>query len=150
MGVIVKQIWMLCLCKRVSLRVAGVSERGNIFIIPLRRKDVAKVLKEHCNVIVDPKDVIFRFAKHGVQSDICFVIIPSVQECDHCIATLQEFAVPKRAAYGGLFGVSFIWSARYFVFIYFVTAPPLGHKPLSLHGRLGVASRPLRGRSCGR
>merc|ERR1712032_161182 len=50
-------------------------------------------------------------------SDTCYVICPSLESADHCIAKIQELAVPKRAAYGSLFGATFLWSGRSSLFI---------------------------------
>lgn len=81
------------------------------------RKDIAHIINERCGVIVDPRDVIFRFKRWGRQSDACYVICPSVQEADHCVAQIQELAVPKRIAHGSLFGASFLWSNRASLFV---------------------------------
>lgn len=81
------------------------------------RKDVAHVVRERCGVEVDPRDVIFRFKRWGRQSDMCYVICPSAQAADHCIAQIQELAVPKRAAHGALFGAAFLWSSRASLFL---------------------------------
>jgi len=76
------------------------------------RQDVAHVIRTHCDVEVDPRNVVFRFKRWGRQSDTCYVICPSLESADHCIAQIQELAVPKRAAYGTLFGATFLWSGR--------------------------------------
>jgi len=76
------------------------------------RRDVAHVVKESCGVVVDPRDIVFRFKRWGRQSDTCFVVCPTPQDVDHCVAQIQELAVPKKAAYGSLFGAAFLWSSR--------------------------------------
>lgn len=81
------------------------------------RKDVAHVIRTHCGVEVQPKDVVFRFKRWGRQSDTCYVLCPSEQTADHCVAQIQELAVPKRAAYGALFGAAFLWSGRSSLFL---------------------------------
>ncbi|CAK0896673.1 unnamed protein product, partial [Prorocentrum cordatum] len=82
-----------------------------------QERDVVNVMKMHCGVTVDPRDVIFRFKRWGRQSDTCYVILPTVQQVDHCIQQIQELAVPKRAAYGALFGATFLWSSRAALFL---------------------------------
>lgn len=81
------------------------------------RQDIVHVMKTHCDVTVAPQDVVFRFKRWGRQSDTCFVVCPDMQAADHCIAQIQELAVPKRAAYGSLFGATFLWSARSTLFL---------------------------------
>jgi len=81
------------------------------------RRDIAHVIRERCGVVVDPRDVIFRFKRWGRQSDMCYVVCPSAKDADHCIAQIQELAVPKRAAYGTLFGAAFLWSSRASLFL---------------------------------
>jgi len=81
------------------------------------RKDVAHVIKEHCGIEVAPKDVVFRFKRWGRQSDMAYVLCPSEKAADHCVAQIQELAVPKRAAYGALFGAAFLWSGRTSLFL---------------------------------
>mmetsp|Transcript_167346 Transcript_167346/g.321448 ORF Transcript_167346/g.321448 Transcript_167346/m.321448 type:complete len:403 (-) Transcript_167346:37-1245(-) len=76
------------------------------------RQDVVHVIRSHCGVEVVPRDVVFRFKRWGRQADVCYVVCPSVQAADHCVAQIQELAVPKRAAYGALFGATFLWSSR--------------------------------------
>lgn len=81
------------------------------------RRDVVHVIKERCGVNVDPRNVVFRFKRWGRQSDTCYVICPSVKDADHCVQRIQELAVPKKAAYGSLFGASFLWSSRSTLFL---------------------------------
>lgn len=94
-------------------RVITITEVPNSY----GRKDVAYVIKERCGVTVDPRDVVFRFKRWGRQSDTCYVICPTTKEADHCIAQIQELAVPKKAAYGALFGATFLWSSRGSLFL---------------------------------
>jgi len=81
------------------------------------RRDIVHVIKERCGVQVEPRDVVFRFKRWGRQSDACFVICPTARDADHCVAQIQELAVPKRAAYGSLFGAAFLWSSRATLFL---------------------------------
>lgn len=81
------------------------------------RKDIAHIIKERCGVAVPPRDIVFRFKRWGRQSDTCYVICPTPQDADHCVAQIQELAVPKRAAYGSLFGAAFLWSSRASLFL---------------------------------
>jgi len=81
------------------------------------RQDIVHVIRTHCGVEVEPKDVVFRFKRWGRQSDMCYLLCPSVEAADHCVAQIQELAVPKRAAYGALFGAAFLWSGRSSLFI---------------------------------
>jgi len=81
------------------------------------RQDVVHVIKQHCDVTVAPQDVVFRFKRWGRQSDTCYVVCPDIHAADHCIAQIQELAVPKRAAYGSLFGAAFLWSSRSSLFL---------------------------------
>jgi len=81
------------------------------------RQDIAYILQNHCGITVDLKDIVFRFKRWGRQSDTCYVVCPTVKEADHCISLIQELAVPKRAAYGSLFGATFLWSSRATMFI---------------------------------
>lgn len=81
------------------------------------RRDIVNVIASHCNVTVDPRDVVFRFKRWGRQSDTCYVICPTQKNADHCLARIQELAVPKRAAYGSLFGAAFLWSSRGTLFV---------------------------------
>merc|ERR1712007_37185 len=81
------------------------------------RKDVVHVIKEHCGVTAAPRDVVFRFKRWGRQSDTCYVLCPTAQDVDHCVSRIQELAVPKRAAYGTLFGAAFLWSSRSTLFM---------------------------------
>jgi len=81
------------------------------------RKDVAHVINEHCGVVVRPQDIVFRFKRWGRQSDTCYVLCPDAQSVDHCVNRIQELAVPKRAAYGSLFGAAFLWSSRATLFL---------------------------------
>mmetsp|Transcript_59808 Transcript_59808/g.129566 ORF Transcript_59808/g.129566 Transcript_59808/m.129566 type:complete len:398 (-) Transcript_59808:71-1264(-) len=81
------------------------------------RRDVASVVEKHCGVTVDPRDIVFRFKRWGRQSDTCYVLCPTEQAADHCVAQIQELAVPKRAAYGTLFGAAFLWSSRATLFM---------------------------------
>ncbi|CAK9051934.1 Uncharacterized protein SCF082_LOCUS28458 [Durusdinium trenchii] len=68
------------------------------------RKDIAYVIKQHCNVVVEPRDIVFRFKRWGRQADTCYVRCPTAESVDHCVQQIQELAVPKRAAHGALFG----------------------------------------------
>ncbi|CAJ1347269.1 unnamed protein product [Effrenium voratum] len=81
------------------------------------RKDIAYVIKERCNVVVQPQDIVFRFKRWGRQGDTCYVVCPSVEAVDHCVQEIQELAVPKRAAHGSLFGAAFLWSSRATLFV---------------------------------
>lgn len=81
------------------------------------RRDMVNVIQARCNVMVDPKDVVFRFKRWGRQSDTCYVVCPTVKDADHCVAQIQELAVPRRVAYGSLFGATFLWSSRASLFI---------------------------------
>lgn len=94
-------------------RVITITEVPNTY----GRRDVAHVIKIRCGVTVDPRDVVFRFKRWGRQSDVCYVLCPSALDADHCVAHIQELAVPKRAAYGSLFGAAFLWSSRSSLFI---------------------------------
>lgn len=76
------------------------------------RKDIAYVIKQHCNVVVEPRDIVFRFKRWGRQADTCYVRCPTAESVDHCVQQIQELAVPKRAAHGALFGAAFLWSSR--------------------------------------
>lgn len=81
------------------------------------RKDVVEVIRTHCGVEVQPRDVVFRFKRWGRQADMCYVLCPTVDAAKHCVAQIQELAVPKRAAYGALFGAAFLWSGRSTLFL---------------------------------
>lgn len=81
------------------------------------RHDIVHVVRERCGVTVEPRDVVFRFKRWGRQSDVCYVLCPSPRDADHCVAQIQELAVPKRAAYGSLFGATFLWSSRASLFM---------------------------------
>mmetsp|Transcript_72745 Transcript_72745/g.168601 ORF Transcript_72745/g.168601 Transcript_72745/m.168601 type:complete len:394 (+) Transcript_72745:62-1243(+) len=95
------------------LRVVTITEVPPTF----GRKDIVHVIQARCGVAVEPKDVVFRFKRWGRQSDICYVLCPTQQAADHCISQIQELAVPKRAAYGSLFGAAFLWSSRASLFL---------------------------------
>jgi len=94
-------------------RVITITEIPNSY----GRRDIAHVIKERCGVTVEPRDVVFRFKRWGRQSDTCYVLCPSAKEADHCVAQIQELAVPKKAAYGALFGATFLWSSRASLFL---------------------------------
>eukprot|EP00933_Yihiella_yeosuensis_P013767 TRINITY_DN12605_c1_g1_i1.p1 TRINITY_DN12605_c1_g1~~TRINITY_DN12605_c1_g1_i1.p1 ORF type:complete len:403 (-),score=47.93 TRINITY_DN12605_c1_g1_i1:101-1309(-) len=81
------------------------------------RKDIAHVIQERCGVTVEPRDVVFRFKRWGRQSDTCYVLCPTEREATHCVAQIQELAVPKKAAHGSLFGAAFLWSSRNTLFV---------------------------------
>jgi hypothetical protein len=95
------------------LRVLTISEVPATY----GRRDIVNVIKVHCGVVVDPRDVVFRFKRWGRQSDTCYVLCRSAQDVDHCVSKIQELAVPKRAAYGTLFGAAFLWSSRSTLFV---------------------------------
>merc|ERR1711862_474927 len=81
------------------------------------RRDVAEIIQRNCGVTVRLRDIVFRFKRWGRQADVCYVLCRNRTDADHCIATIQELAVPKRAAYGSLFGATFLWSGRSSLFI---------------------------------
>jgi len=81
------------------------------------RLDVAHVIKERCGIVINPRDIVFRFKRWGRQSDTCYVACPTAKDADHCVAQIQELAVPKKAAYGSLFGAAFLWSSRATLFL---------------------------------
>lgn len=81
------------------------------------RRDVAHIIRERCGVEVPGRDIVFRFKRWGRQSDTCYVLCPSAKDADHCVAQIQELAVPKRVAYGTLFGAAFLWSSRATLFL---------------------------------
>eukprot|EP00440_Ansanella_granifera_P020008 gb/GFBE01021740.1/.p1 GENE.gb/GFBE01021740.1/~~gb/GFBE01021740.1/.p1 ORF type:complete len:392 (+),score=55.05 gb/GFBE01021740.1/:1-1176(+) len=81
------------------------------------RKDIAHVIQERCGVTVEPRNIVFRFKRWGRQSDTCYVVCPTPADADHCVAQIQELAVPKRAAHGSLFGAAFLWSSRATLFV---------------------------------
>lgn len=81
------------------------------------RRDIVNVVRATCGVEVPATDVVFRFKRWGRQSDTCYVICPSEQQADRCVSKIQELAVPKRAAYGTLFGAAFLWSSRGSLFL---------------------------------
>jgi len=95
------------------LRVITITEVPSTY----GRKDIVHVIRERCAVEVCPQDVVFRFKRWGRQSDTCYVLCPSPKDADHCVAQIQELAVPKRAAYGSLFGATFLWSSRASLFL---------------------------------
>jgi len=94
-------------------RIITISEVPNTY----GRRDVAHVIKERCGVTVDPRDIVFRFKRWGRQSETCYVICPTAEAADRCVALIQELAVPKKAAYGALFGATFLWSSRATLFL---------------------------------
>merc|ERR1711862_770470 len=81
------------------------------------RRDVAEIIQRNCGVTVRLRDIVFRFKRWGRQADVCYVLCRNRTDADHCIATIQELAVPKRAAYGSLFGAAFLWSSRSSLFV---------------------------------
>merc|ERR1712039_433168 len=81
------------------------------------RRDIVNVIKAQCGVTVAPQDIVFRFKRWGRQSDTCYVVCPTAKDADHCVAQVQELAVPKKAAYGSLFGAAFLWSSRATLFL---------------------------------
>jgi len=95
------------------LRVITITEVPSTY----GRLDVQHVIQRACGVTVEPQDIVFRFKRWGRQSDTCYVLCPSEREADHCVAQIQELAVPKRAAYGTLFGATFLWSSRSSLFL---------------------------------
>ncbi|CAE8700715.1 unnamed protein product, partial [Polarella glacialis] len=95
------------------LRVITITEVPSTY----GRQDMAHIIKERCGVTVHPRDVVFRFKRWGKQSDTCYVLCPTEKEADHCVAQIQELAVPKRAAHGSLFGAAFLWSSRATLFV---------------------------------
>merc|ERR1711924_408557 len=95
------------------LRVLTITEVPSTY----GRADVAHEVKEHCGVMVAPENIVFRFKRWGRQSDTCYVLCPQAKDVDHCVNKIQELAVPKRAAYGSLFGATFLWSKRSTLFV---------------------------------
>ncbi|PFH33107.1 hypothetical protein BESB_083060 [Besnoitia besnoiti] len=76
------------------------------------RREVRDLLREHANVDVDLRDIVFRFRKDGVQGDACYVLCRNERDAGVILATIQETAVPNRVHYGELFGCSFLWASR--------------------------------------
>ena len=70
------------------------------------------MIEQHSDFKVDPKDIVFRFSRYGLQSDTAFVVCPSVQKAERLIHQFQEVAVPKSMVYGSLMGCSFLWASR--------------------------------------
>ncbi|CEL98554.1 unnamed protein product [Vitrella brassicaformis CCMP3155] len=81
------------------------------------RLDLAYFIKKHANVDLAPQDIVFRFKRHGQQSDMAWVVCPTERAANQVIHHIQETAVPKRVQYGTLFGCSFIWARRSSVFL---------------------------------
>ncbi|EPT29071.1 hypothetical protein TGME49_229740 [Toxoplasma gondii ME49] len=81
------------------------------------RREVRDLLREHANVDVDPRDIVFRFRKDGVQGDTCYVLCRSERDAGVVLARIQETAVPNRVHYGQLFGCSFLWASRSALFL---------------------------------
>lgn len=81
------------------------------------RRDIVNVIQARCGVSVCPQDVVFRFKRWGKQGDTAYVVCPTVKDADHCVAQIQELAVPRRVAYGSLFGATFLWSSRATLFL---------------------------------
>ncbi|KAF4654800.1 hypothetical protein FOL47_009775, partial [Perkinsus chesapeaki] len=74
---------------------------------------VKEILKEHAEVDVDHRDIVFRFQRKGHQSDTVYVLCKSVKDS----LKIQEIAVPKRRAYGEAFGCAFVWASRQAIFV---------------------------------
>lgn len=81
------------------------------------RREVRDLLQQHAQVNVPLKNIVFRFKRHGAQSDMVWVVCNSEKEANHVISTIKEVAVPKRVQYGNLFGCSFIWASRLSLFV---------------------------------
>jgi len=81
------------------------------------RLDVAYILRQECNVEVQPWDIVFRYKKFGVQSDECYVLCKNAGDASRLLTRVQEMAVPKIRVYGSYFGAAFLWCARSALFI---------------------------------
>jgi hypothetical protein len=84
------------------------------------RADVMAVISEATNGLVrveNPLNIVFRFKKNGYQSDTCFVLLETADDCHAVIKSVQEYAVPKRRVYGTSFGCSFVYADRSALFV---------------------------------
>lgn len=81
------------------------------------RMELADVILQHSKITVEPRDIVFRFRKGGVQSDVAWVVCASERDARSIISSIQETAVPKRVQYGTMFGAAFLWAARSSLFI---------------------------------
>ncbi|CBZ53267.1 conserved hypothetical protein [Neospora caninum Liverpool] len=81
------------------------------------RREVRDVLREHAQVDVDHRDIVFRFRKDGVQGDTCYVLCRTERDAGVVLSKIQETAVPNRVHYGQLFGCSFLWASRSALFL---------------------------------
>lgn len=84
------------------------------------RADVVELVQKATKGLVTvetPRDVVFRFKKHGYQSDTCFVLLRSSEDCLAVIKAAQEYPVAKRSVYGTEFGCSFVHADRSALFL---------------------------------